>query len=111
MKYRTKPRTVEARQLRFGNAHDVARWVGACTIATRCTYGAPWTTTSVRQGSGDQVPASWTVEEDEFSLEIDTIDGCVRAGYGDWIVKDPARGFIIVPSDVFDASYELLEAS
>lgn len=84
--FRKKPIAVEAiRLMEPETPHTVASWCGGRV----CGVGAV----------GEKV---W--------IEIDTLEGTMRADYGDWIIKEPFptgdRRFYPCKPHIFDATYE-----
>jgi len=84
-RWRKKPVVVEARQLTTDNAAELWLWAG----------------TSVGSNGIRDV----TVNVDD-GLTIDTLEGRMRADFGDWIVKGVKGEFYPCKPDIFEATYE-----
>ena len=78
-KYRKKPVVIEAVQ--FNNSADIHEFCGA----------------KVREPVG------------EIYLEIETLEGVMRANIGDWIIKGIFGEFYPCKPDIFEKTYELVE--
>ena len=88
MKYRKKPVVIEAKRLMEPNLPDeIARWCDGRVC-----------------GVGDVGAKVW--------IEIDTLEGVMRADYGDYIIKEPFptddRNFYPCKSDIFEKTYEMV---
>jgi hypothetical protein len=83
--YRKKPVVVEARQLTSNNATELWRWVG----------------TSV--GSNGVRDVIINIDD---GLAIDTLEGTMKADFGDWIIKGVKGEFYPCKPDIFAATYE-----
>jgi hypothetical protein len=82
-RWRKKPVEVEARQLvdDLRNHTEVARWIEA-------------------NGGHAEIPFA------EPCLYIETLEGRMRAGIGDWVVRGVKGEFYPVRDDIFEATYE-----
>ena len=81
--YRKKPVIIEAVQAAEpNNPHAIADWCGGKV----CGVGAV----------GEKV---W--------MEIPTLEGVMRADYGDWIIKGVKGEFYPCKPDIFEATYEI----
>lgn len=83
MKYRKKPVVIEARQLHLPNTpEELASWCGGKV----CGVGAV----------GEKV---W--------IEIETLEGVMKACYGDFIIQGVQGEFYPCKPDIFEATYDL----
>ena len=85
-KYRKKPVIIEAFQHdgTLESANDIGRWCGAIH----------W----------------WSESDNAFVLNIETLEGVMKASSGDYIIKGIKGEFYPCKSDIFESSYELVEA-
>lgn len=84
-KFRKKPVVIEARRLSgAANLDDVARWCGGKVVKIG-------------------------VEDDRVAIDIETLEGVMRADYLDWIIKGVKGEFYPCKPDIFDATYEPAE--
>lgn len=92
MKYRKKPIVIEAIRLDDSTTPAaVVEWLG----------GKP-------AGVGDLSAKQWI----EIPwLEIPTLEGVMKAQYGDWIIKGVKGEFYPCKPDIFEATYEPVEAT
>ena len=82
MKYRKKPVVIEAKRLMEPNLPDeIARWCDGRVC-----------------GVGDVGAKVW--------IEIDTLEGVMRASYGDFIIKGVNGEFYPCKPDIFEKTYE-----
>ncbi|UGT65306.1 hypothetical protein LTT66_18220 [Nocardia gipuzkoensis] len=89
LRFRKKPVEVEA--IRLDNKttpDDVARWCGG-----RVTY-----------------PGGRHTGAGPILIEIDTLEGVMTAQPGDWIVRGVKGEFYPVKPDIFEATYDAVEA-
>lgn len=42
-------------------------------------------------------------------LEIDTLEGCMKANIGDWVIRGVKGELYPCKSDIFEATYEMVE--
>jgi len=83
-KYRKKPVVIEAVRLLLPETpSDIASWCGGRVC-----------------GAGDLTAKVW--------IEIDTLEGVMRADYGDWIIKGVKGEFYPCKPDIFEATYEVV---
>lgn len=81
-RYRKKPVEIEAVQLLLPETpNDIATWCGGKVC-----------------GEGDLTAKVW--------IEIDTLEGTMRANYGDWIIKGIQGEFYPCKPDIFAATYD-----
>jgi hypothetical protein len=75
--YKKKPVVVEAMLFHGDAIHDVAAWCGGVLFS-------------------------------DFGLHLDiaTLEGTMRANYGDWVIKGVKGEFYPCKPDIFDATYE-----
>lgn len=106
MQFRKKPVQIEAQQL-VGSASDtmqVAEWV--------TSNGYPWLLGNALKPSGlapeDGKPGDPGVyiDPDTGELIIRTLEGDMRASYGDWIIRGVKGEFYPCKPDIFEATYE-----
>ncbi len=88
-KYRKKPVIIEAMKLMEPHTpSEIAAWCGV-----------------VVYGVGDVSKKVW--------IEIDTLEGAMRADYGDFIIKEPFptdnHKFYPCKPDIFEKTYEIIE--
>jgi hypothetical protein len=87
--FRKKPIVIEARQLNGNTFHDVRRWINE---------------------SGKTGEWCWDPDDDHFIVErylnIDTLEGYMKAQDGDWIIKGIKGEFYPCKPDIFEATYE-----
>lgn len=80
MKFKKKPVIIEAMQLTVNNFNDVLRWCGG---------------------------VSHTPEKlNDVAIDIETLEGVMRAHIGDWIIEGVNGEFYPCKNDVFWQSYE-----
>ena len=95
MKFRKKPVVIEARQLTGESLFDVMRWIDA--------------------EGGKTGEWCWDSEEStmplpERYLKIRTLEGVMTAQEGDWIINGVQGEFYPCKPDIFEATYERVEA-
>jgi hypothetical protein len=78
-KYRKKPVVIEAIQHQFGRAERITTWM--------------------KEGG---VTPKW----DGRDFLIPTLEGEMKASYGDWIIKGVKGEFYPCKPDIFEATYE-----
>lgn len=83
-KYRKKPVVIEARQI------DTMDYDDMCAIVAWCGGRA----------------IDWSDEDDFQVMAIDTPEGTMTAGPGDWIIRGVAGEFYPCKPDIFAATYE-----
>jgi hypothetical protein len=76
MKYRKRPVVINALLLRSDNREAVAQWCGG------------------------------TIMQTNGSLSIPTLEGCMRAELGDWVIQGVKGEFYPCKPDIFCATYE-----
>ena len=81
--YRKKPVTIEAELLTLSNIQEVADWVN-------------------RHGSR-------TAEPTDAGLLIKTLEGEMRANFGDYVIRGVAGEFYPCKPDIFERTYDLVE--
>ena len=91
MKYRKKPIVIEAIQFKDDSAETIMAIQDFKQGDIKVSYDNP----------------------DHPQLEIFTLEGTMRAGIGDWIIKEPFptddRKFYPCKPDIFEATYESVE--
>lgn len=85
--YRKKPVVIEARQLLFENAADIMAWCGSTKH---------WSRPPMRAVTGIIVP---------------TLEGQHEAAFGDWIIQGVKGEFYPCKPDIFEATYEAVDAA
>jgi hypothetical protein len=84
-KYRKKPVVIEAVQLKEPSTpREIATWCDGSVC-----------------GVGDLSKDVW--------IEINTLEGKMKASYGDWIIKGVNGEFYPCKPDIFEKSYEPVE--
>ena len=83
-KYRKKPVVIEAIQLTADSFNECVAFIGESVID------------------------SWT-DADVCYIEIQTLEGTIRAREGDWIIKGVKGEFYPCKPDIFEATYEAVE--
>lgn len=84
MKFRKKPIVVEAHRLSTNNLHALEAWCGGAI-------------------KGVALPPQ------ERCIDIQTLEGEMRAEIGDWIIKGVAGEFYPCKHSIFKATYEAVE--
>jgi len=89
-KYRKKPVVIEAVKLTRANRDEVLEWA-----------------------NGDTRPAlgysEFYPDVQDVAIYIKTLEGEMRAGLGDWIIKGVKGEFYPCKPDIFEATYEPVE--
>ncbi|WP_042174545.1 hypothetical protein [Streptomyces sp. NBRC 110035] len=81
-RFRKKPVEIQAMHLSEPNTPDsVASWCGGRVV-------------------GDGVTGH------RYSIEIDTLEGTMRADFGDWVIRGVVGEFYPCKPDIFEATYE-----
>jgi hypothetical protein len=88
MKYRKKPVVIEAQQLTKDSADKVFSWVWENSINRICRLMR---------------------NESSFHMEIETLEGKMRADENDWIIKGIKGEFYPCKPDIFEATYEAVD--
>jgi hypothetical protein len=86
MKYRKKPVVIEAVQWTGPNLNELRNWITGSNLPT-----------GVNSAYGD-------------FLHIETLEGCMEASLGDYIIKGIKGEFYPCKPDIFAATYELVGA-
>lgn len=86
MKFRKKPVVIEAQQLTVFNLEELEQWCGG----------------SIK---GLRLPANQRV------IDIQTLEGEMRAQIGDWIIKGVKGEFYPCKPEIFAMTYEPVEAA
>lgn len=87
-KFRKKPPVVEAVQVQWQNASEVAEWCGG-TITQQ-----------------QAIPHGGMIVE----IDIPNIQGSMVASHFDWVIKDDKGGFCSCKPDIFEATYDAVDA-
>lgn len=85
--YRKKPVVIEARQFTEHNCDELADWI---------------------RSGGHGVWVGWNRSVGDY-IEIDTLEGTMRAEVGDWIIRGVRGEFYPCKPDIFEATYEKVE--
>lgn len=89
MKYRKIPVEIEAIQWNGNNIQEIVNFVGdACTI--------------------DMLPYS-NIDRPIYTVIIRTLEGTMRAGIGDYIIRGAQGEFYPCKPDMFEQNYEVVE--
>jgi len=88
MKYRSKPKIIEAMQLNENTLNKITNWLGYSFLSSsaECTSG-----------------------DFNITLRMRTLEGVSVATYGNYIVKGIKNEFYPVREDIFLESYEAVE--
>jgi hypothetical protein len=84
MKFRKKPIVIEAMQFTNETKGDVLHWIGSAGWADHGPNGEP-------------------------ILKIDTLEGVMVAGFGNWVIQGVKGEFYPCKPDIFEATYEAAE--
>ena len=101
MKYRKKPVVIEARQLigTPAETHAVYRWVEENTAGS-------FEPLAVLDGEKPAPESGVSIDPSDGALLIATLEGVMKANYGDWIIRGVKGEFYSCKSDIFEATYE-----
>ena len=91
--YRKRPVVIEAQRLTLDNIEAVSDWVMEGFVATE-------------QFDKD---VSATLGGPDAHLDINTLEGTMRAEPGDWVIKGVKGEFYPIKNDVFVLTYEAVE--
>ena len=91
--YRKRPVVIEAQRLTLDNIEAVSDWVMEGFVATE-------------QFDKD---VSATLCGPDAHLDINTLEGTMRAEPGDWVIKGVKGEFYPIKNDVFVLTYEAVE--
>ena len=112
-KYRKKPVEVEAMQMPTENNEDAVRAIAIWMVLNgydgnlhdEPTFG--WSPACFHiDEHGNELPLP---EHHSNFLDIETLEGDLSAGLGDWVVKGIQGEFYPVKPDIFAATYEEVE--
>lgn len=84
-KFRKKPVVIEAKRVSVEHLYDVAEWCGGGV-------------------KGESLPHV------QRCIDIQTLEGEMRADMGDWIIKGVKGEFYPCKPDIFEVTYEAVEA-
>lgn len=87
MKYRKKPVEIEAIQWTGDNKNEIADFVGESAMFYKVKY------------LQDENPNYWR-------LEINTLEGVMKADHGDYVIKGVKGEFYPCKPDVFEQTYD-----
>ena len=85
-RYRKKPVVIEAMQLVGENAAEVAAWCGGLVESADCSGDGPL-----------------------YVVRIDTLEGSMIAGLGDYVIRGVKGEFYPCKPDIFEQSYDKAE--
>ena len=86
-KFRKKPVVIEAEQFTGADSGESTQYP---IVRTFC---------------GREFAVSWTFDKRPF-IKIETLEGCMRADVGDWIIKGVKGEFYPCKPDIFAATYD-----
>ena len=101
-KYRKRPVVIEAMELTRETYRDVIKW--AADNQTELTVREDWTMASPENGLERD---GWLV----LGLFVPTIEGLMRASFGDFIIKGVQGEFYPIKDSIFRATYEPVDES
>ena len=101
MKYRKKPVVIEARQLigTPAETHAVYRWVEENTAGS-------FEPLAVLDGEKPAPESGVSIDPSDGALLIATLEGVMKANYGDWIIRGIKGEFYSCKPEIFEATYE-----
>lgn len=85
-KFRKKPVEIEARQWVDGNGYQIVGWMK------------------------DHDAHAQLIRDEPTVITIDTLEGVMTAQHGDWIIRGVQGEFYPCKPDIFEATYEAVEA-
>jgi hypothetical protein len=91
--YRKRPLVIEAHRLAPDNVEIVADWVMSGLV----------------QADRRDEDVSATLAGPDAHLDINTLEGTMRADIGDWVIHGRKGEFYPCKDDVFQATYEAVE--
>ena len=99
--YRKKPVVIEARQFAGTTAecHAVYLWVEGNTLGS-------FEPLAVLDGGQPAPESGVSIDPTDGALLIATLEGVMKAHYGDWIIRGVANEFYPCRRDIFEATYE-----
>lgn len=99
--YRKRPVVVEARQFTGAAAecHAVYLWIEENTLGS-------FEPLAVLDGEKPAPESGVSIDPTDGALLIATLEGVMKANYGDWIIRGVAGEFYPCRSDIFEATYE-----
>ena len=100
-KYRKKPVVIEARQLAGTTAecHAVYLWIEENTLGS-------FEPLAVLDGEKPAPESGVSIDPADGALLIATLEGVMKANYGDWVIRGVAGEFYPCKLDIFEATYE-----
>ena len=103
--YRKKPVIIEARQLTGDTAevHAVYQWIEQNTLGSFEPLG-------VIEGRKPYPESGVSIDPRDGRLIISTLEGPHWADQGDWIIRGVAGEFYPCKSEIFEATYEAVQA-
>ena len=98
--YRKKPVTVEARQLVGDTAaiHAVYLWIESNTLGS-------FEPLAVLDGEKPAPESGVSIDPSDGALLIATLEGVMKANYGDWIIRGIKGEFYSCKPEIFEATY------
>ncbi len=95
IRFRKKPVEIEAMHFSSrSNGPRIARWIAENGGSCEFSYAAP------------QIEGSTVVSLGHCYLEIETLEGAMRARTGDWIIRGVKGEFYPCKHDIFTTTYE-----
>ena len=101
-KYRKRPVVIEAMELTRETYRDVIKW--AADNQTELTVREDWSMATPANGLERD---GWLV----LGLFVPTLEGLMRASFGDFIIKGVQGEFYPIKDSIFRATYEPVDES
>lgn len=102
--FRKRPVVIEARQLAgtTSDVHGVYQWIESHTAGS-------FEPLAVLDGDAPAPESGVSIDPGTGELLIATLEGVMRAGIGDWIIRGVAGEFYPCKESIFTATYEPAE--
>ena len=94
MKFRKKPVVIEARQVTPETAEEIGAWCGAKKCIAESYNSYLW---------------GHALRLEHRHLDIETLEGDMSAGMGDWVIQGVKGEFYPCKPDIFEMTYERVE--
>ena len=101
MKFRKKPVTIEAEQLRWDNWSVICEFAGVGKLSDGKPQGC-YVNSEGKVRDGHETT-------DRMGLQIPTLEGLMLAVEGDWIIRGVKGEFYPCKPDIFEQTYEKVE--